>query len=66
MDFENQIVARYDDIFRLVDGRWLFERRTEVVVPYRARRAADVGHRHGSQQRDDAPRSPPTRTEQAT
>lgn len=35
MDFANQIVARYDDIFRLVDGRWLFERRTEVVVPYR-------------------------------
>ena len=34
-DFENQIVARYDDIFRLVDGRWLFERRTEVVVPFR-------------------------------
>ena len=43
MDFANQIVARYDDIFRLVDGRWLFERRTEVVVPYRRRRAADVG-----------------------
>jgi uncharacterized protein (TIGR02246 family) len=36
MDFENRIVARYDDVFRLVDGRWLFERRTEVVVPYRA------------------------------
>ena len=36
MDFENRIVARYDDIFRLVDGRWLFERRTEVVVPFRA------------------------------
>ena len=35
MDFENRIVARYDDIFRLVDGRWLFERRTEIVVPYR-------------------------------
>ena len=35
MDFENRIVARYDDIFRLVDGRWLFERRLEVVVPYR-------------------------------
>jgi hypothetical protein len=35
MDFANQIVARYDDIFRLVDGGWLFERRTEVVVPYR-------------------------------
>jgi hypothetical protein len=35
MDFANQIVARYDDIFRLVDGRWLFERRTEVVLPYR-------------------------------
>jgi uncharacterized protein (TIGR02246 family) len=35
MDFENRIVARYDDIFRLVDGRWLFERRTEVVVPFR-------------------------------
>jgi uncharacterized protein (TIGR02246 family) len=36
MDFENRIVARYDDIFRLVDGRWLFERRTEIVVPYQA------------------------------
>lgn len=35
MDFENRIVARYDDILRLVDGRWLFERRTEIVVPYR-------------------------------
>ncbi len=35
MDFENRIVARYDDIFRLVDGRWLFERRSEVVVPFR-------------------------------
>ena len=35
MDFANQIVARYDDVFRLVEGRWLFERRTEVVVPYR-------------------------------
>jgi uncharacterized protein (TIGR02246 family) len=36
MDFENQIVARYDDIFKLLDGQWLFESRTEVVVPYRA------------------------------
>jgi hypothetical protein len=36
MDFQNQIVARYDDVFRRVDGRWLFERRGEVVVPYRA------------------------------
>jgi uncharacterized protein (TIGR02246 family) len=36
MDFENRIVARYDDIFRLVGDRWLFERRTEVVVPFRA------------------------------
>jgi hypothetical protein len=36
MDFENRIVARYDDSFWLVDGRWLFERRTEVVVPFRA------------------------------
>jgi uncharacterized protein (TIGR02246 family) len=36
MDFENRIVARYDDSFRLVDGRWLIERRTEVVVPFRA------------------------------
>ena len=35
MDFQNQIVARYDDSFRLVDGRWLFARRREVVVPYR-------------------------------
>ncbi len=34
--FANQIVARYDDSFRLVDGRWLFERRTEIVVPYQA------------------------------
>ena len=36
MDFENRIVARYDDGFRLVDGRWLIERRSEVVVPFRA------------------------------
>ncbi len=36
MDFENRIVARYDDVFRLVDGRWLIQRRTEVVVPFRA------------------------------
>jgi hypothetical protein len=35
-DFANQIVARYDDVFRRVNGRWLFERRTEIVVPYRA------------------------------
>lgn len=35
MDFANKIVARYDDIFKLVDGRWLFETRTEIVVPYR-------------------------------
>jgi hypothetical protein len=34
--FVNQIVARYDDSFRLVEGRWLFERRTEIVVPYTA------------------------------
>jgi len=36
MDFENRIVARYDDRFRLVGGRWLIERRTEIVVPFRA------------------------------
>jgi uncharacterized protein (TIGR02246 family) len=36
MDFENRIVARYDDSFRRVEGRWLIERRTEVVVPFRA------------------------------
>jgi hypothetical protein len=34
--FANQIVARYDDIFKLVGDRWLFDRRTEVVVPYKA------------------------------
>jgi hypothetical protein len=33
-DFENRIVARYDDRFVRIDGRWLFERRTEVVVPF--------------------------------
>jgi hypothetical protein len=33
-DFENRIVARYDDRFARIDGRWLFERRTEVVVPF--------------------------------
>jgi uncharacterized protein (TIGR02246 family) len=36
MDFENRIVARYDDVFRLVGDRWLFERRSEIVVPFRA------------------------------
>jgi uncharacterized protein (TIGR02246 family) len=34
-DFANQIVARYDDVFKRVDGRWVFERRTEIVVPYK-------------------------------
>jgi uncharacterized protein (TIGR02246 family) len=33
-DFENRIVARYDDGFVRSDGRWLFERRTEIVVPF--------------------------------
>jgi hypothetical protein len=33
-DFENRIVARYDDAFARIDGRWLFRRRTEVVVPF--------------------------------
>jgi hypothetical protein len=33
-DFENRIVARYDDEFLHVDGRWLFRRRTEVVLPF--------------------------------
>jgi ketosteroid isomerase-like protein len=33
-DFENRIVARYDDSFVWSGGRWLFARRTEVVVPF--------------------------------
>jgi hypothetical protein len=33
-DFENRIVARYDDELARVDGRWLFRRRTEIVVPF--------------------------------
>ena len=61
MDFENRIVARYDDIFRLVDGRWLFERRTRGRRAVPRGRAADVGHGDGPQQRDDAP-GPATRS----
>lgn len=33
-DFENRIVARYDDEFVRIDGRWLFRRRTEIVLPF--------------------------------
>ncbi|HEV7642106.1 MAG TPA: nuclear transport factor 2 family protein [Gaiellaceae bacterium] len=33
-DFENRIVARYDDEFVRSDGRWLLRRRSEVVVPF--------------------------------
>jgi hypothetical protein len=33
-DFENRIVARYDDEFVRSGGRWLFRRRSEVVVPF--------------------------------
>ncbi len=33
-DFENRIVARYDDDFVLRDGRWLFAARREQVVPF--------------------------------
>ena len=55
MDFENRIVARYDDIFRLVDGRWLFERRTRGRRALPRGRAADVGHGHGTQQLEHAP-----------
>jgi hypothetical protein len=33
-DFENRIVARYDDELVRIDGRWLFRRRTEVVLPF--------------------------------
>jgi SnoaL-like domain len=33
-DFENRILARYDDEFVRVDGGWLFRRRSEVVVPF--------------------------------
>jgi hypothetical protein len=35
MDFQNTIVARYDDRFVRRDGRWLFLHRKEVVVPFR-------------------------------
>jgi hypothetical protein len=35
-DFENRIIARYDDQFVLRDGRWLFARRFEHVVPFAA------------------------------
>jgi hypothetical protein len=33
-DFENRILARYDDEFVRVGDRWLFRRRSEVVVPF--------------------------------
>jgi uncharacterized protein (TIGR02246 family) len=33
--FENQIVARYNDQFARVDGRWLFKRRAETTVEFR-------------------------------
>jgi hypothetical protein len=33
-DFENRILARYDDEFVCIDGCWLFRRRREVVVPF--------------------------------
>jgi uncharacterized protein (TIGR02246 family) len=33
--FENQIVARYNDQFARVDGRWLFKRREETPVEFR-------------------------------
>jgi hypothetical protein len=35
-DFENRIVARYDDVFVLRDGRWLIAERREQVVPFAA------------------------------
>jgi uncharacterized protein (TIGR02246 family) len=34
-NFENTIVARYDDTLVRRDGRWLFLRRVEVPVPYK-------------------------------
>jgi uncharacterized protein (TIGR02246 family) len=34
--FENQIVARYNDQLVRVDGRWLFRRRDETPVEFRA------------------------------
>jgi hypothetical protein len=34
-NFENTIVARYVDTIVKQDGRWLFQRREEEVVPYR-------------------------------
>jgi uncharacterized protein (TIGR02246 family) len=34
-NFENTIVARYDDTLVQHDGRWLIQRRVEVPVPYR-------------------------------
>jgi uncharacterized protein (TIGR02246 family) len=33
-NFENQIVARYQDTLVRDGGRWLFRRREEVVVPF--------------------------------
>jgi uncharacterized protein (TIGR02246 family) len=33
-NFDNQIVARYNDTLVRSDGRWLFRRREEVVVPF--------------------------------
>jgi hypothetical protein len=35
MNFQNTIVARYDDQFVRRDGRWVFLHRKEVVVPFR-------------------------------
>jgi uncharacterized protein (TIGR02246 family) len=34
-NFENTIVARYDDTVVRRDGRWLFQRRVEVPVQFR-------------------------------
>src|SRR5689334_21148913 len=33
-DFENRILARYVDDFVCEDGSWLFQRRTEVPIPW--------------------------------
>lgn len=34
-NFENQILARYYDTFVRRDGRWLFQRRQEIPVPFK-------------------------------
>lgn len=34
-NFENTILARYNDTLVKQDGRWLFQRRHEVPIPYR-------------------------------